>query len=80
VARTPLQGVAVVPYASLYGGHTVYRVEQDRLRAVAVEPLGEAGGKPPRMLVRGAELKEGDRLLATHLPNAVSGLKVEVIQ
>lgn len=80
VARTPLQGVAIVPYAALYGGRIVYRIEQDRLRAVAVEPLGEAGGQPPRMLVRGAELKEGDRLLATHLPNAVSGLKVEVIQ
>jgi len=78
VARSPVPGVAAVPYAALYGGRFVYRIEQDRLRAVAVETLGEAGGKPPRLLVRSAELKPGDRVLATHLPNAASGLKVEI--
>lgn len=80
VARTALSDVISVPYAALYAGRTVYRVEQDRLAAVPVETLGDAGGQPPRLLVRGAGLREGDRLLATHLPNAVNGLKVEVIE
>jgi hypothetical protein len=30
--------------------------------------------------VRSPALKQGDVLLATHLPNAVSGLKVEVVK
>lgn len=80
VARAPVSDVASVPYAALYAGRTVYRVEQDRLAAVTVETLGDAGGQPPRLLVRSAELRDGDRLLATHLPNAVNGLKVEVIE
>ncbi len=80
VARAPVPGVVSVPYAALYAGRTVYRVQQDRLAAVTVETLGDAGGQPPRLLVRSAELRDGDRLLATHLPNAVNGLKVEVIE
>lgn len=79
VARSPVRDAATVPYVALYGGRVVYRIEQDRLRAVAVETLGEAGGQPPRLLVRGAELKPGDRVLVTHLPNAANGLKVEIL-
>jgi hypothetical protein len=78
--------VVSVPYTALFGGNRVYRIEQGRLRAVDVEVLGEAAGdadapaaQGARLLVRGA-LKNGESLLATHLPNAVSGLKVEVIK
>lgn len=78
VRRAARDGVAVLPYAALYGGDRVYRIVEGRLQAVAVTLLGEAGGSPRRVLVQGAALQDGDRVLATHLPNAVSGLKVEV--
>lgn len=92
VVRAPLVGVVSVPYGALFGGNRVYRIEGDRLNAVNVEVLGEAAsnevvsgepaqaGQPARLLVRAAALKDGERLLATHLPNAVTGLKVEVIK
>lgn len=85
VVRSPLPGVVSVPYGALFGGNRVYRIEGDRLKAVEVEVLGEAARGPgasatAQLLVRNATLKNGEQLLATHLPNAVTGLKVEVIK
>ncbi len=80
VARAPVDNTVVVPYTALYNGRQVYRVEASRLKALDVEVLGEAGGQPPRLLVKSPALKDGDLLLATHLPNAVGGLKVEAVK
>jgi multidrug efflux pump subunit AcrA (membrane-fusion protein) len=80
VARAPVDGVVAVPYTALYGGSQVYRIEAGRLKALEVEVLGETGGQPNRLLVKSPELKNGDLLMATHLPNAVSGLKVEAVK
>lgn len=80
VARAPVDGVVAVPYTALYGGSQVYRIEAGRLKALEVEVLGETGGEPNRLLVKSPELKNGDLLMATHLPNAVSGLKVEALR
>lgn len=80
VARGVVQDAVAVPYAALFGGRQVYRVEAGRLKALDVDVLGDAGGASPKLLVKSAALKQGDALLVTHLPNAVSGLKVEVIK
>lgn len=80
VARTPVDAAVAVPYAALYNGRQVYRVEAGRLKAVDVAVLGETGGQPPRLLVHSAQLRPGDQLMATHLPNAVGGLKVEAVK
>ena len=78
--REPVDGAIALPYAALYGGRNVYKLEAGRLKAVAVEVLGEQGGEPPTLLVKSAALKAGDRVMATHLPNAVSGLRAEAVQ
>lgn len=80
LARAPLDEAIAVPYAALYGGKQVYKVQDGRIRAVAVAVAGELPGEPPALLIRSAELEPGDRVMATHLPNAVSGLKVEVLR
>lgn len=80
LARAPMDEAIAVPYAALYGGRQVYKVQDGRLRAVAVTVAGELPGAPPTLLVRSKELRAGDRVMATHLPNAVSGLKVEVLR
>jgi HlyD family secretion protein len=80
VARAPVDGVVAVPYTALYGGSQIYRIEAGRLKALEVDVLGETGGQPNRLLVKSPELKNGDLLMATHLPNAVSGLKVEAVK
>jgi hypothetical protein len=33
-----------------------------------------------RLLVQAADLAAGDRLIVTHMPNAVDGLRVETVQ
>lgn len=84
VARAAIPDVVAVPYTALFGGRQLYRVEAGRLKALEVEVLGDAGGAfgqdAPRLLVRSPALKQGDILLVTHLPNAMSGLKVEVVK
>ncbi len=80
VARAPVDGVVAVPYTALYGGSQIYRIEAGRLKTLEVEVLGETGGQPNRLLVKSPELKNGDLLMATHLPNAVSGLEVEALK
>lgn len=84
VARAPVADAVAVPYAALFGGKQVYRIEGGRLKALDVAVLGDAGAEAgqtgARLLVKSPSLKQGDVLLATHLPNAVSGLKVEVVK
>lgn len=80
VARAPVDNAVAVPYTALFNGRQVYRIEADRIRAVDVTVLGETGDQPARLLVQSSALKPGDRLMTTHLPNAVSGLKVEAVK
>ncbi len=73
-------GSVVVPFESLYGRDRVFRVVDGRLQGLNVERLGEvtdAAGRT-QALIRHPELEAGDVLVATRLPNAVDGLRVEV--
>lgn len=70
-----------VPVASLYHENTVYRISEGRLEPVPVTIIGdrfEAGSQ--QLLVQSQALEDGDQVLVTQLPNALRGLKVEVIQ
>ncbi len=73
-------GALAIPYQAIYGNSRVYRVINSRLQAVSVETLGQlrtATGE--MMLLVGAEnLQNGDQIVTTHLPNAVTGLLVKV--
>lgn len=80
VARAPVDAAVAIPYTALFGGGQVYRIEAGRLHALAVQVLGDAGGRASSLLVKSPVLKQGDLLLATHLPNAMTGLKVEVVR
>ncbi len=53
-----------------------------RMRAVPIEMLGTRLGADGRelALVRSPELTAGDRVVITHLPNAIDGLRVEVAE
>lgn len=77
--RAPVDGAVTVPFAALYGGDSVYKLVDGRLQSVRVNVLGERPGMPPQLLLTAPDLKDGDRLLATHLPNAVTGLRAEPV-
>ncbi|MCL7942479.1 HlyD family efflux transporter periplasmic adaptor subunit [Marinobacter sp. ATCH36] len=79
--RPPRQDAIAVPYSALYGSDSVYRMTDDgRMQRVTVKRLGEARGSNGEryVLVSAEGLEAGDSLITTHLPNAMTGLKVEL--
>ncbi len=79
--KLPLEsGVFAVPYQAIYGNSRIYRVAEGRLQAVDVSSIGQAktANGQIRVLIRSDEIASGDLIAVTHLPNAVSGLKVKV--
>lgn len=85
--RPPVEDALAVPYSALHGADLIYRINaQKRLERLRVERLGEVRQQQgERWLLVRAEtlaesLKDGDRVMSTHLPNAVQGLRVEVIE
>ncbi|MFA9421436.1 MAG: efflux RND transporter periplasmic adaptor subunit [Gammaproteobacteria bacterium] len=71
--------VVAVPYQAIYGNSRLYLLNDDRLQGVDVESLGQyidADGTS-LLLVKSSQIKNGDEIVVTHLPNAVSGLKVK---
>lgn len=84
--RTAKPDLIAVPYQAMYGYDRLYKIVAGRLLPVKVETVGEYQFDAPlentpekMLLVRSTELKAGDQILVTHLPNAFSGLKVEII-
>jgi HlyD family secretion protein len=81
--RPAVTGALAVPFAALHGSDLLYRIDDDsRLERQRVERLGETLGPDGErwLLVRAAGLVEGDRVIATHLPNAMQGLRVDVAE
>ena len=74
------KGIIGVPYQAIYGNSRVYRVVEDRLQAVDVTSIGQARtvDNEVLVLVRSDVIEPGDLIAVTHLPNAVSGLKVKI--
>lgn len=73
-------GVFAVPYQAIYGNSRLYRVVENRLEALDVVLVGQAVADNDRVLVliRSKDIVPGDQIAITHLPNAVSGLKVKL--
>ena len=75
-----VEDAVTAPREALYGTDRVFVLDGERMRSVRVERLGESrtadGGG--RVILRSPELKPADRLIVTHLPNAIDGLKVRV--
>jgi len=79
--RPARQQAVDVPFSALYGADSVYLMTEDgRMQRVEVERIGEARSEngERRLLIAGEQLTPGARLITTHLPNAVTGLKVEL--
>jgi len=71
-----------IPFSALYGADSVYLMDgQQRMQRVTVERLGEArsANGERQLVVAGEGLSAGALLITTHLPNAMTGLKVEPV-
>lgn len=81
IQRPPRAGVFPVPYQAFYGSDRIYLMEDGRMRGLNVEVLGtylDEGGAE-QLLVRSDAVQAGDQVVITHLPNAVTGLRVEAV-
>lgn len=72
-----LPNVFAVPYSALYGFDKVFVIDEktSQLVALQVQKLGKTANN--KALLR-ANVKDGYLVLTTHLPNAITGLKVVV--
>ena len=75
-----VEDAVAAPREALYGTDRVYVLDGERMRSVEVERLGEThpADGDSRVILRSPGLKPFDRLIVTHLPNAIDGLKVRV--
>jgi len=76
-------GAVALPFGTLHGGDQVFLVADERLHSVRVERIGETlpdETGASLALVRAEALQPGAVVMANHLPNAVEGLKVEVVE
>jgi len=78
----PLKQVYALPETALYHGDKVYLYDQEQQtlqqRQVTVQGK-QHGSQQTRVLLASTELSSGQRVITTQLPNAVSGLKVIII-
>ena len=82
LSRPAQPGLAILPFQALYGNDRIYRVNgEQRLETLRIEQVGTIFDQDvEKLLVRGEALQDGDRIVSTHLPNAVQGLKVSIAE
>lgn len=74
------QQVVEIPFNALYGLDRIYLIEAGYLRSVQITRVGEIQHDDGRhsVLIRGEALTQGVSIVATQLPNAITGLPVEI--
>lgn len=80
LARPAVPDSLAVPYSALYGQDVLYRMDESgRMQPLSVILHGEVNREEGNRwaLVTGESIDEGDRVITTHLPNAIQGLSVE---
>ena len=81
MARPARVDAFAVPFQAVYGDGRLYKVQAGRLARVDAEVLGsrvmEQGEQ--RLVVRSGDLRTGDLIVTTHMPNAIDGLRVEIL-
>ncbi len=75
----PQPDVFAVPFQAIYGNSRIYRLNDDRMEGIDVKTVGQyyPSSDKAMLLVQSDLISDGDRIVVTHLPNAVSGLKVK---
>lgn len=69
------QAVAL-PYSAIYGNDRIYIIEDERLKATKVTVLGDRMIDGHLWALIKADIPQDSQVNITHLPNAVTGLKV----
>ena len=77
--RPQVSGSLAVPYSALYGNDALYLMDEaNRMQRLTVAHHGDVVRDGERWaLVSSEALADGDRVIVTHLPNAMQGLRVQ---
>ncbi len=77
--RPPQHHAVAVPFSSLYDNDRIYIVDNERLKGLTVQRLGEFKdlNQNTLLLIASQELKYGAKIVVTQLPNALTGLAVK---
>lgn len=78
--RLPRPNAVAIPYSAVYGSSRVYKFVEGRMQGLDVIKVGDyidAAGST-YLLVTSPMLKRNDRIIVTHLPNAMTGLRVTI--
>jgi RND family efflux transporter MFP subunit len=73
--------IVALPFNALYGLDHVYRLKDGYLQSVAIERVGESTSEQgqKQLLLRSQDLRQGEQIVSTQLPNAITGLRVEAL-
>ena len=77
-----VDGAIAIPFQAIYGNSRIYLKRENRLVGIDVETVGQlqdtnAGSNTEaKLLIRSDSIEADDKIVVTHLPNAVTGLKV----
>jgi HlyD family secretion protein len=80
--KRPLQHqVVALPFSAIYGNNRIFVLQQGRMQGIDVESVGQYEDETGKAwaLVRSPQIKAGVKVVTTHLPNAVDGLKVKPV-
>lgn len=82
VLLPPEPDTVLLPFEALYDAGRIYRVRDQRMEAVDVERVGQARRPDGRrgVLVRAPDLESGDQVVGTQIPQALDGLRVQVME
>lgn len=72
----PIDRVVAIPYSALYGQNQVYIIQDGRLSSQQVKVVGDVLRDDKLWALILPEFADNTKINITHLPNAVSGLKV----
>lgn len=80
VPKPASENSVALPYSALYGNNTVYALVDGRMSRIEVQRVGEIRQEDGKrwILVQSDALQANMRIITTHLPNALQGLKVDI--
>jgi RND family efflux transporter MFP subunit len=78
--KRPTKGnVVILPYSAIYDNNQIYRIDNGRLQKIKIQIAGNyVKDNDEQILITSDNIKQGDEILTTHLPNAMTGLKIKV--
>ena len=78
----PINNAIALPREAIYGSDRIYRLAGERMSALSVERVGEMQMEDGNnyVIVKSPDIKAGDNIITTQLPNAIDGLLVKVAE